>query len=112
MARPSTIGPNVNVPSTWQHHGPIQPSQSSGSRYLTQSLPSSSNPQAVGTRTSGYSAHHAHYGSEHERWRKLSYAVPPAQTISLEITAVHEGGVRRKGSRGITIGVCVLSLEI
>jgi len=95
MAR-STMGPNVNVPSTWQR--PIQPS--------------SSNSQAMGSRASGYSSHHAHYGSERERWAKLSYAIPAAQTISLEISAVHEGGVRRKGSRGITIGVCVLSSEL
>jgi hypothetical protein len=90
------MGPNVNVPSTWQH--------------LIQ--PSSSNSQAMGSWASGYSSHHAHYGSECKRWAKLSYAIPAAQTISLEILAVHEGGVREKGSCGITIGVYVLSSEL
>jgi len=92
----STMGPNVNVPSTWQ--------------CLIQ--PSSSNSQAMGSQASGYSSHHAHYGSECERWAKLLYAIPAAQTISLEISAVHEGRVRQKGSCGITIGICVLSSEL
>ncbi|KAG1878330.1 hypothetical protein F4604DRAFT_1680016 [Suillus subluteus] len=52
----------------------------------------------------GYSANHAQYGAERERWAKQPYAVPPAETISLEITAVREGGNRRKGARGIPFG--------
>jgi hypothetical protein len=75
MAR-STMGPNVNVPSTWQH--------------LIQ--PSSSNSQAMGSQASGYSSHHAHYGSECKRWAKLSYAIPAAQTISLEISLFMRAG--------------------
>jgi hypothetical protein len=56
-----------------------------------------SNPQAtIGTLASGYFEHHASYASERERWAKISarvaFAVPPAQTISLEISAVHKGG--------------------
>ncbi|KIK37537.1 hypothetical protein CY34DRAFT_15633 [Suillus luteus UH-Slu-Lm8-n1] len=52
----------------------------------------------------GYSVNHAQYGAERERWAKQAYAVPPAETISLEITAVREGGNRRKGARGIPFG--------
>jgi hypothetical protein len=96
-------GPSVNIPSTWQR--PQRPFQA---------RPTSPFPQAtMGTPASGYSEQHASYGSERERWAKISarlpLPVPPAQTISLEISAVHEGGTRRKGSRGITIGVCILS---
>ncbi|KAG0692869.1 hypothetical protein DFH29DRAFT_881978, partial [Suillus ampliporus] len=39
-----------------------------------------------------------------ERWAKQAYAVPPAETISLEVSAVREGGNRRKGARGIPFG--------
>ncbi|KAG1808361.1 hypothetical protein EV424DRAFT_1543509 [Suillus variegatus] len=52
----------------------------------------------------GYSVNHAQYGAERECWAKQAYAVPPAETISLEITAVREGGNRRKGARGIPFG--------
>ncbi|KAG1760020.1 hypothetical protein EDD22DRAFT_955335 [Suillus occidentalis] len=52
----------------------------------------------------GYSANHAQYSTEWECWAKQAYAVPPAETISLEITAVREGGNRRKGARGIPFG--------
>ncbi|KAG2150989.1 uncharacterized protein EDB93DRAFT_1276702 [Suillus bovinus] len=52
----------------------------------------------------GYSVNHAQYGAERERWAKQAYAVPPVETISLEITAVREGGNRRKGARGIPFG--------
>ncbi|KAG1902613.1 uncharacterized protein F5891DRAFT_1186261 [Suillus fuscotomentosus] len=54
--------------------------------------------------STGYTPHHAHYGSERDRWAKLSYAPPPSQTISLEILAVHEGGSRKKGGRGTPFG--------
>lgn len=53
----------------------------------------------------GYSVNHAQYGAKQERWAKQAYAVPLAETISLEITAVREGGNRRKGARGIPFGV-------
>jgi hypothetical protein len=55
-------------------------------------------------------------GGERLRWAKAAYATPgaalAAETISLEISAVHEAGGRRK-SKGIPIGVrsflCMLS---
>jgi hypothetical protein len=53
----------------------------------------------------GYSVNHAQYSAERECWAKQAYAVPPAETISLEITAVQEGGNRRKGACGIPFGV-------
>ncbi|KAG1833589.1 hypothetical protein F4604DRAFT_1605331, partial [Suillus subluteus] len=48
----------------------------------------------------GYSANHVMYGAEREHWAKQAYSTPPAETISLEISAVHEGGNKRKGGRG------------
>ncbi|KAG1785331.1 uncharacterized protein HD556DRAFT_1250036 [Suillus plorans] len=53
----------------------------------------------------GYSAHHAQYSLERERWAKLAYAPPPAETITLEISAVYEGNSRKKSGRGINFGV-------
>jgi hypothetical protein len=53
----------------------------------------------------GYSVNHAQYGAEQEHWAKQAYAVPPVETISLEITTVWEGGNRRKGAHGIPFGV-------
>jgi len=56
------------------------------------SIWSNSNSQAMGSQASGYSSHHAHYGSECKRWAKLSYAIPAAQTISLEISLFMRAG--------------------
>ncbi|KAG1790000.1 uncharacterized protein HD556DRAFT_1446572 [Suillus plorans] len=66
-----STGPDIAIPSSWG-----QPSRSSGS---------------------GYSVNHVQYGTERERWSKLSYALPPMETITLDISAVHEVGARRKG---------------
>jgi hypothetical protein len=62
-------------------------------------------PVAHAAGQPGYSVNHAQYGTEREQWAKRAYAVPPAETISLEISAVRECGNRRKGSRSILIGV-------
>ncbi|KAG1896357.1 uncharacterized protein F5891DRAFT_1247366 [Suillus fuscotomentosus] len=70
-------GPDIAVPSSWGSTNTGQP---------------------------GYSANHAQYGAERERWAKQAYAVPPAETISLEVSAVREGGNRRKGAHGIPFG--------
>ncbi|KAG2148335.1 hypothetical protein BD769DRAFT_1659847 [Suillus cothurnatus] len=79
-----TAGPDILVLSSWQH------SQNLGQHRVA--------------GAAGYSVYHAQYSSEHEQWGKLSYAPPPAETITLEILAVYEGNSRRKSSRGINIG--------
>ncbi|KAG1784918.1 uncharacterized protein HD556DRAFT_1314653 [Suillus plorans] len=76
-----SAGPDISVPSLWQ--------------------PSS---QQTLHSSTGYTPHHAHYGSERDRWAKLSYAPPPSQMILLKISAVHEGGSRKKGGRGTPFG--------
>ncbi|KAG2751398.1 hypothetical protein P692DRAFT_20727424 [Suillus brevipes Sb2] len=48
-------------------------------------------------RSSGYSVNHTQYSTERERWAKLSYALPPTETITLDILAVHEVGAWKKG---------------
>ncbi|KAG1730901.1 hypothetical protein EDB19DRAFT_2010419 [Suillus lakei] len=48
-------------------------------------------------RSSGYSVNHTQYSTEHERWVKLSYALPPTETITLDISAIHEVGAWKKG---------------
>ncbi|KAG1901667.1 uncharacterized protein F5891DRAFT_1187121 [Suillus fuscotomentosus] len=78
-------GPDIAVPLSWQQ------------------LPASSNPNMV-SGAAGYSVHHAQYGLERERWAKLAYAPPPAETITLEISAVYEGNSRKKSGCGINFG--------
>ncbi|KAG1830255.1 hypothetical protein DFJ58DRAFT_848508 [Suillus subalutaceus] len=78
-------GPDIAVPLSWQQS------------------PASSNPNMV-SGAAGYSVHHAQYGLERERWAKLAYAPPPAETITLEISAVYEGNSRKKSGRGINFG--------
>ncbi|KAG1874026.1 hypothetical protein C8R48DRAFT_669661 [Suillus tomentosus] len=70
---------------------------------MNQAKDNASSQQTMCSST-GYTPHHAHYGSECDRWEKLSYAPPPSQTISLKILAVHEGGSRKKGGRGTPFG--------
>lgn len=89
-------GPDIAVPLSWQQS------------------PASSNPNMV-SGAAGYSVHHAQYGLERERWAKLAYAPPPAETITLEISAVYEGNSRKKSGRGINFGVHLfffLSLQV
>lgn len=81
-----SAGPAITVPSSWgQPQDITHAHRSSG--------------------PSGYSENHANYGAQRERWAKLAYALPPMDTITLEISAVHEGGARKKG-HGVPIGVC------
>jgi len=85
-------GPNVMIPSSWYRNAHVQ-----------QPNPS---PAYSAVLPVGYSANHVLYGAERERWAKQAYSIPPAETISLEISAVREGGNKRKGGRGIPFGVC------
>jgi hypothetical protein len=87
----STTGPHVVVPGPWQH-------TSTGTHH-------SSNGRGHSAVGRGYTANHVQYGTERERWAKMSYVVPPAETISLEISAVHEGPGRRRAGRGVPFGV-------
>ncbi|KAG1876491.1 hypothetical protein DFJ58DRAFT_865615 [Suillus subalutaceus] len=77
-----TPGPDILVPSSWQQ------SQNLGQHKVT--------------NAAGYSVYHVQYNLERERYLKLSYA--PAETITLEISAVYEGNSRKKYGRGINIG--------
>ncbi|KAG2029448.1 hypothetical protein BDR03DRAFT_1018380 [Suillus americanus] len=74
-------GPDVRIPTSWQG--------------------SSTTPFTAGAV--GYSSQHTHYAAERDCWGKIAYALSLAETILLEITAVHEGAGARK-KRGITIG--------
>ncbi|KIJ61403.1 hypothetical protein HYDPIDRAFT_31274 [Hydnomerulius pinastri MD-312] len=94
MLRPG--GPDVYVPSAWNRQPPrSQPSTSPLAAPSHLPLP----PAAV-----GYGAQHALYVSERERWSRLAYCPPPAETISLDITAVYEGGPKKGRQRGTPFG--------
>jgi hypothetical protein len=86
--RTALTGPDVAIPTSWQGSTTI-PSRITG--------------------PIGYSSHHAMYSTERQRWAKVAYAhgnaaSAIAEMISLEISAVHEGGSRKK-MRGVLIGV-------
>jgi hypothetical protein len=95
-----TTGPRIAVPGPqWQH---ASAGHGTPSRYFSDA----GGHSAASSIGPGYSAHHVQYGTERERWAKMSYVMPPAETISLEISAVHEGPGRRKAGRGVPFGVC------
>ena len=57
------------------------------------------------TGPSGYTHQHAQHASECEQWACLSYCAPPAETITLEISALYEGGARKSCLHGTPFGV-------
>ncbi|KAG1770854.1 hypothetical protein EV702DRAFT_1202184 [Suillus placidus] len=73
-----STGPDIAVPLSW---GQLQ------------NMAHAAQP----SHSSGYSVNHAQYSTEREHWAKLSYALPPMETITLDISAVHEVGARKKG---------------
>jgi hypothetical protein len=88
IPRYRTAGPDIAIPTSWQ------------------------GPTAIPSRITGpvgYSSHHAQYSTERQKWANIAYAhgnaaSAIAETISLEISAVREGGTRKK-MRGVLIGV-------
>ncbi|KIK78265.1 hypothetical protein PAXRUDRAFT_164433 [Paxillus rubicundulus Ve08.2h10] len=89
--RDMAAGPDIYVPSAWNQPALTPVSAPS----LSMALPAG---------TMGYGEQHLQYGSQRERWACMAHRPPSAETISLEISAVYEGGVRKKGARGNTIG--------
>ncbi|KAG1786134.1 uncharacterized protein HD556DRAFT_1313689 [Suillus plorans] len=88
-----STGPDITIPSSWG-----QPGRSSGSGYsVNHAQYGTEHGQPSRSSGSGYLVNHVQYGTERERWSKLSYALPPMETITLDISAVHEVGARRKG---------------
>ncbi|KIO10987.1 hypothetical protein M404DRAFT_127521, partial [Pisolithus tinctorius Marx 270] len=85
-------GPDVRIPSSWRNF--------QDSRPPAHSEP----PRNVVAVPCGYTPNHALYGSEHERWARLAYCTPPAETIMLDISALYEGGSRRSCLCGTPFG--------
>ncbi|KIK74940.1 hypothetical protein PAXRUDRAFT_515815 [Paxillus rubicundulus Ve08.2h10] len=92
-------GPNVHVPSAWNEpHGNARP-------IIPPSL-APAFPPAV-----GYGPQHALYPSERECWAGLAHCPPPAETISLDVSAVYEGGPRKGRQHGTPFGVSLLNFH-
>lgn len=92
-------GPNVHIPSAWNEphentHPIIPPS-------LAPAF-----PPAV-----GYGLQHALYPSEREHWVGLAHRPPPAEIISLDVSAVYEGGPRKGRQCGTPFGVSLLNFH-
>ncbi|KAF9232882.1 hypothetical protein BU15DRAFT_67057 [Melanogaster broomeanus] len=110
-------GPDVQVPSAWRNPPqPVNPHFQVGASTRTQALQAPSpippHSQAVPPPSpiigAGYAAEHARYASERDRWARLSFCPPPAETISLDFTALYDGGPRRSRLRGTQIGASIL----
>ncbi|KIN97073.1 hypothetical protein M404DRAFT_32663 [Pisolithus tinctorius Marx 270] len=71
-------------------------------------VPSAMAPPGAGTSlpagSVGYTLQHLQYAVRHEHWQRVAHCPPPAKTISLEVLALYESGVRKKGLRGNPIG--------
>ena len=62
--------------------------------------------QAIGLPLgSGYGAQHLHYAAQHDHWVQVAHCTPPAETISLEISAVFEAGGKKRSTHMNNIGV-------
>ncbi|KIN95292.1 hypothetical protein M404DRAFT_166101, partial [Pisolithus tinctorius Marx 270] len=72
-------GPNIHIPSAMAPPG------------AGTSLPASS---------VGYTPWHLQYAVQREHWQRVAHCPPPAETISLEVLALYESGVRKKGLWG------------
>jgi len=92
----SLAGPAVHIPSAWNQ---------------TPQLARPAAPGCVNTlppNSTSYSSQHLQYAAQHERWARMAYRPPPAETICLEITAMFETAGKRKNARTNIIGVSVL----
>jgi len=88
--------PNVYVPSAWNNiQLPAPPVARAASNAVMALLPGSS----------GYSSQHLQYAAQREHWAHIAYRPPPAETISLEISAVFEAGGKKKNARSNNISV-------
>ncbi|KAI6158240.1 hypothetical protein BKA82DRAFT_32801 [Pisolithus tinctorius] len=76
-------GPNIHVPSAMAPAG------------AGASLPAGS---------VGYTPRHLQYAVQCEHWQRVAHRPPPVETISLEVSALYESGVRKKGLWGNPIG--------
>ncbi|KIK90746.1 hypothetical protein PAXRUDRAFT_800503, partial [Paxillus rubicundulus Ve08.2h10] len=84
--------PNIHVPSAWNKpHGDAHP-------IIPPSLTPAFSPAV------GYRSQHALYPSENEHWASLVHHPPPVATISLDVSAVYEGGPRKGRQHGTPFG--------
>ena len=56
---------------------------------------------------SGYGVQHLQYAAQCDHWARVAHRPPPAEAISLEISALYENGSKRKGARGTPFGVSI-----
>ena len=87
---------NVYVPSAWNNVQLPAPPVARAAPSPLMALPPGS---------SDYSVQHLQYAAQWERWAQMTHHPPPAETISLEISAVFEAGGEKKNARSNNIGV-------
>ncbi|KIK14795.1 hypothetical protein PISMIDRAFT_116386 [Pisolithus microcarpus 441] len=87
-------GPDVHTPSAWQKPGNVARPLHNSSQIVSPAFPP----------VSGYAQHHGLYYGQQDRWMNQAYRSPPSETITLEISALHEGGPRKGRMRGTPFG--------
>ena len=92
----SAGGPNVYVPSAW-NKGP-QPAPPVTWPRLGQAI-------GLPPGSSGYGVQHLHYAAQRDHWAWMAHCTPPAETISLEISALFEAGGKKRNTHMNNIGV-------
>ncbi|KAG9310695.1 hypothetical protein JVU11DRAFT_9289 [Chiua virens] len=101
-----TQGPSIDIPFALAHF------QSPASRFtpLSPALMQSQLPASPSLPpNSGYRLQHFQYAAQRDHWARVAYRPPPAETISLEISALYENGSKRKGARGTPLGVSIFA---
>ena len=93
---PSTGGLNVYVPSAW-NKGPL-PAPLAMPHGLSQAT-------GLPPGSSGYGPPHRHYAAQCDYWARMAHSAPPAETISLEISAVYESRGKKRNTCTNNIGV-------
>ncbi|KAI5999015.1 hypothetical protein EDC04DRAFT_2909070 [Pisolithus marmoratus] len=87
-------GPDIYTPSAWLRPSIAARPPSTSLQVVGQALP----PMP------GYAQHHALYCGQQDHWMNQAYQSPPSETITLEISALHEGGPHKGRMHGTPFG--------
>ena len=99
-----TQGPNIDIPSALVHsQSPASRSVPPGLALMQSRLPASLSLPP----NSSYGVQHLQYAAQRDHWAHVAHRPPPAEAISLEISALYKNGSKRKGACGTPFGVSI-----
>ncbi|KIK81064.1 hypothetical protein PAXRUDRAFT_156974 [Paxillus rubicundulus Ve08.2h10] len=100
-------GPTVHVPSAWEISPNLYASPHALPWAVTSQapqLPGPSCPIPPPNGMLGYTPNHVHYPSECDLWTQRAYCAPPMETITIDITTMHEGSPKKGHLHGASFG--------